>query len=34
GVQGTPTFFINNEKYGGPADYESLKIILEKRLNP
>ncbi|RUM70047.1 MAG: DsbA family protein [Sulfurovum sp.] len=33
GVQGTPTFFINNEKYGGPTDYESLKILLEKHLN-
>jgi protein-disulfide isomerase len=30
GVNGTPTFFINGVRYGGPHDYDSLKSALER----
>ena len=30
GVNGTPSFYINNQKYNGPYTYESLTLALEK----
>lgn len=29
GVNGTPTFFLNGERYGGKTDYESFAALLE-----
>jgi protein-disulfide isomerase len=34
GVQGTPTLFINGQRYNGPIDLDSLKPVLEAQLNP
>lgn len=33
GVNGTPTFFINGERYDGHADEEELATALEQRLS-
>ena len=30
GVNGTPTFYVNGERYDGDADYESLRAALEQ----
>ena len=30
GVKGTPTFFINGDRYAGPHEYEPLKRALEE----
>lgn len=30
GVNGTPTFYINGERYDGPDDYDALKPEIEK----
>jgi protein-disulfide isomerase len=30
GVNGTPCFFINGERFDGPADYDSLLEALEQ----
>jgi protein-disulfide isomerase len=30
GVNGTPSFYINNEKYNGPYTFESLAIALDQ----
>ena len=30
GVNGTPSFYINKQKYNGPYTYESLTLALEK----
>ena len=32
GVNGTPTFFINNLRYDGPASYEGLVATIAARL--
>ena len=32
GVNGTPTFFLNGERYDGPTDYESLVALMEQVL--
>lgn len=32
GLQGTPTFFINGEKFEGNATYETLSAAIEERL--
>jgi len=32
GVNGTPSFYINNEKYNGPYTFESLTLALEKAI--
>ena len=32
GVNGTPTFFLNGERYDGPTDYESLIALMEEVL--
>ena len=32
GVNGTPTFFINNLRYDGPASYEALVAAVAARL--
>jgi protein-disulfide isomerase len=32
GVQGTPTFFINGQRYNGPLDLNTLKPILDAEL--
>ena len=32
GVNGTPTFFLNGERYDGPTDYKSLVALLEQVL--
>lgn len=32
GVSGTPTFFVNGERYDGPATYEGLRGAIEKAL--
>jgi protein-disulfide isomerase len=32
GVNGTPTFFINNRRYGGPPDYEPLVATIAAQL--
>ena len=32
GVNGTPTFFINNLRYDGPADYEALVAAIAAQL--
>ena len=33
GVNGTPCFFINGTRYDGPADYGSLRAVLEEQLS-
>jgi protein-disulfide isomerase len=30
GVNGTPSFYINNQKYNGPYTFESMSLALEK----
>jgi protein-disulfide isomerase len=30
GVNGTPTFFLNGERYDGPTDYDSLVATMEQ----
>jgi protein-disulfide isomerase len=32
GVNGTPTFFLNGDRYDGPTDYESLVALLQRVL--
>jgi protein-disulfide isomerase len=32
GVEGTPTLFINGQRYNGPIDLESLKPVLDAEL--
>ena len=32
GVNGTPTFFINNRRYDGPPDYEPLVATIAAQL--
>jgi len=32
GVNGTPSFYINGEKYNGPYDFDSLSEALEQRM--
>ncbi len=32
GVNGTPTFFLNGERYDGPTDYESLIALIDEVL--
>ena len=32
GVNGTPTFFINNLRYDGPASYDALVAAIAARL--
>jgi protein-disulfide isomerase len=32
GVNGTPTFFINNLRYGGPVSYEALVDAIAAQL--
>jgi protein-disulfide isomerase len=32
GVNGTPSFFINNEKYNGPYTFESLSMALDQAI--
>jgi len=34
GVEGTPTLFINGQRYNGPIALESLKPVFEAELNP
>jgi protein-disulfide isomerase len=34
GVAGTPTFFINGERYDGSLDEQSLLVALRKRIAP
>jgi protein-disulfide isomerase len=34
GVNGTPTFFINGNRYDGPHDYDSLLAALQSELVP
>jgi protein-disulfide isomerase len=33
GVQGTPTFFINGEKFSGAPSYDNLKAAIEQELS-
>ena len=33
GVQGTPTFFINGEKFSGAPSYDNLKTAIEQELS-
>ena len=30
GVNGTPTFFLNGDRYDGPADYDSMVALIEQ----
>ena len=32
GVNGTPTFFLNGDRYDGPTDYKSLLALMEQVL--
>ncbi|MBS0153759.1 MAG: thioredoxin domain-containing protein [Nitrospira sp.] len=32
GVTGTPTWFINNEQYDGPDDFETLRTVLQRHM--
>jgi len=34
GVNGTPSFYINNEKYNGPYTFESLTFALNQVIKP
>ncbi len=34
GVEGTPTIFINGQRYNGPIDVASLKPVFQAELNP
>ena len=33
GVQSTPTFFLNGERFDGPATYDALKSAVDAALN-
>lgn len=33
GVNGTPTFFINGERFDGASDYDSFVVAIEQSLN-
>src|SRR5690606_37648814 len=33
GVNGTPTFFVNDRRYDGPATYDAMKLALDFVLN-
>jgi len=32
GVNGTPTFFINEERHDGPFDYETLVLAIQEKI--
>ena len=32
GVNGTPTFFLNGDRYDGSTDFDSLQIVMEQVL--
>ena len=34
GVNGTPTFFINNQRHDGPFEFEDLVAAIDAQLNP